>query len=135
MIDDRNCYARPFEYAARQRIAILKPKGPHRFHQLTQAHVRKPLAVGRWCDGNGLYLVVDLGGAKRWILRTMIRGKRSEMGLGSAALVSLADARKKARCYRRMARNGGDPITERSDRHVTGLTSVSPIKKRPENGG
>ncbi len=74
------------------------------------------MPVGRWCDGNGLYLVVDLSGAKRWVLRTVIHGKRSEMGLGSAALVSLANARKAAQAYRRRAHDGGDPIRERSER-------------------
>jgi hypothetical protein len=29
---------------------------------------------GRYTDGNGLYLVVDDGGAKRWLLRTVVHG-------------------------------------------------------------
>ena len=48
---------------------------------------------GRYADGNGLYLVVDDSGAKRWMLRTVIRGKRCDLGLGGLSLVSLADAR------------------------------------------
>ena len=83
------------------------------FEKLTRKHVNEPIPCGRWCDGNGLYLVVDLGGAKRWVLRTVINGKRREMGLGSVRLVSLNEARKKAREYRRVARAGGDPIAER----------------------
>ena len=48
-------------------------------------------------DGNGLYLRVDRSGATRWILRTMVQGKRRDLGLGSLSLTSLAEARVKAR--------------------------------------
>jgi hypothetical protein len=65
---------------------------------------------GRYADGNGLYLVVDEGGAKRWLLRTVVQGRRRDLGLGSLRLVSLAEARVKARHYRAMAREGGDPL-------------------------
>lgn len=63
-------------------------------------------------DGNGLYLVVDASGAKRWILRTVVRGKR-DIGLGGLRLVSLAEAREQALAYRKLARNGGEPLAER----------------------
>jgi hypothetical protein len=36
---------------------------------------------GKYADGNGLYLIVDDSGAKRWVLRTVIHGKRREIGL------------------------------------------------------
>ena len=45
-------------------------------------------AVGRpgfYADGNGLYLRVDGSGAKRWILRTVVQGKRRDVGLGSCS--------------------------------------------------
>jgi hypothetical protein len=69
--------------------------------------------TGRYADGNGLYLFVDDSGAKRWLLRTAIAGKRCDIGLGSAQLVSLADARDEAAWLRRIARTGGDPVAER----------------------
>jgi integrase len=47
------------------------------------------------------------------MLRTVVRGKRSDIGLGSATLVSLADAREEARRLRRIARAGGDPLVDR----------------------
>jgi hypothetical protein len=65
---------------------------------------------GRHADGNGLYLVVDDSGAKRWLLRTVIRGKRCDVGLGGLSLVSLADAREEAARLRKIARKGGDPL-------------------------
>jgi len=69
---------------------------------------------GRYADGNGLYLVVDDSGAKRWILRTVIKRKRCELGLGGLSLVSLAEAREEAVRLRKIARiKGGDPLAER----------------------
>ncbi len=67
----------------------------------------------RLADGGGLYLFVAPSGAKSWVLRTVVKGKRSDLGLGSVTLVSLADARDEARRLRRIARTGGDPLAER----------------------
>ena len=64
-------------------------------------------------DGGGLYLVIQASGAKSWVLRTVVKGKRCDIGLGSASLVSLAEAREAARRLRRIARMGGDPLAER----------------------
>jgi integrase len=47
------------------------------------------------------------------MLRTVVKGRRCDIGLGSLDLVSLADAREDARRLRRLARSGGDPLTER----------------------
>lgn len=51
----------------------------------------------RFADGNGLYLVVAPNGSRSWVLRTVIKGKRCDLGLGSASLVALADAREERR--------------------------------------
>lgn len=56
---------------------------------------------------------MDKTGAKRWIQRLVIHGKRKDMGLGSATLVSLADAREQAHINRALARSGGDPLAEK----------------------
>ena len=71
----------------------MKRKGPHPDRALTALKIRTLKEPGRYGDGNGLYLIVDSSGAKRWILRTIVQGRRRDMGLGSARLVSLADAR------------------------------------------
>jgi integrase len=76
---------------------------------LTSVRVNNLSVPGRYGDGNGLYLVVDPSGAKRWVLRTVVHGKRRDMGLGGLRLVSLAEARAKAQEYRKLAREGGDP--------------------------
>jgi integrase len=79
---------------------------------LTALQVRNISAPGRYADGNGLYLVVDESGARRWLLRIVVQGRRRDIGLGSAKLVPLAEAREKALIYRKSARDGGDPIVE-----------------------
>lgn len=65
---------------------------------------------GFYGDGNGLYLKVDPSGAKRWIQRIVIQGKRRDIGLGSTTLVSLAEAREAALEHRKSARSGNDPL-------------------------
>jgi integrase len=88
----------------------LTKQGPHPDKALSAAFVRSTTKVGQHSDGNGLYLVVDPSGAKRWMQRITIRGKRTEMGLGSAKLFGLAEVREIARENRRLARQGGDPL-------------------------
>ena len=49
----------------------MAPKaGRHPDKALTAVQVRSRLEPGRYADGNGLYLVVEPTGAKRWVLRT-----------------------------------------------------------------
>lgn len=75
------------------------------------------LGPGRHGDGNGLHLVVDPSGARRWIVRVTVKGQknrkgkplRTDFGLGSADLVTLQEARARALEYRRMARLGLNP--------------------------
>ena len=85
-------------------------QGPHPDKALSAAFVRSTKKAGQYADGQGLYLVVDPSGAKRWMQRITIRGKRTEMGLGSASLFSLAEVREVARENRKLARQGGDPL-------------------------
>jgi integrase len=99
---------------------MSKPRKAHPEQALSALRVKNLTAPGRYADGNGLYLVVDPSGAKRWLLRTVIQGRRRDIGLGSVKLVPLADARETARQYRREAREGGDPFARhRRQRIVT----------------
>ena len=77
---------------------------------LTAQQVRGNLSPGKYFDGNGLYLRVDASGGRFWVQRIVVRGKRREMGLGGASLVSLAEARAQALENRKLARSGGDPL-------------------------
>ncbi len=72
-----------------------------------------------YCDGQGLYLCVGKGSAKSWILRTTVFGRRREIGVGSAHLVSLAEAREEARRLLKVARGGGDPLDHRNKEAIT----------------
>ena len=61
----------------------------------------------------GLILQVSASGARSWILRTKIGGKRREIGLGAYPGVTLAQAREKARSTREAIEQGRDPVAER----------------------
>lgn len=82
---------------------------------LTARAVEAAKTPGKYFDGNGLYLRVDKNGARFWVQRIVIRGKRREIGLGSPELVSLATAREAARNNRRLAYEGQDPIQMRNE--------------------
>src|SRR5262245_39182342 len=73
----------------------------------------------RVADGGGLYLFVAANGTKSWVLRTLVKGKRSDIGLGSVSLVSLAEAREEAVRLRKIARAGGDPLAMRRQERRT----------------
>ena len=81
--------------------------------KLTAALIRSKLHPGKYFDGNGLFLIVSGTGAKRLGQRISIKGKRTELGLGSSDLVSLVEARDKAVENRKLARSGGDPLNEK----------------------
>ena len=87
-------------------------RGRHPDRALNAVQVRQIKAPGRHADGGGLYLLVEPTGAKRWVLRTVVQGRRRDIGLGSATLVSLVEAREMAAAFRKTARAGGDPIAE-----------------------
>jgi len=85
-----------------------KKPGPHVERRLTAAFV-KNAPPGRHTDGGGLYLQVDASGARRWLLRITVKKRRRDYGLGSANVLSLADARNRAIDMRRVAALGGNP--------------------------
>jgi integrase len=61
---------------------------------------------GRHADGGGLYLMVRPTGSRSWVLRAQKDGKRQDFGLGSAAIVSLSEARAKAAEVRAKLKKG-----------------------------
>jgi integrase len=68
---------------------------------------------GRYCDGGGLWLEVSPSRAKHWTLRYQIKGRARWMGLGSAEVVTLADARERARLAKLALVDGIDPLDAR----------------------
>lgn len=84
--------------------------------RLTAAKVQQEKRPGKYYDENGLFLRITQAGAKSWVQRVNISGSQREIGLGSASLVSLAEARELARENKRMAKAGHDPVSERKRR-------------------
>lgn len=82
-------------------------------NKLTPAGVRAAKAKGRYSDGECLHLIVSETGAKSWIARVTRKGKQRDIGLGSASLVSLAEARRLCRDVRLQIKAGLDPVAER----------------------
>lgn len=78
-------------------------------NKLSATFVAKTKEPGRHSDGGGLYLFIDADGRRRWIFMFTKSGKRTELGLGSARDLSLADARTQAAALRSVIENGGDP--------------------------
>lgn len=79
------------------------------------------LEVNRDCTSPGLHFVggvaglalqVMPSGARSWILRVMVGGKRREMGLGGFPDVTLAGAKEAARAARAKIKDGIDPIED-----------------------
>lgn len=109
-------------------MAGQKPRGQHREKRLSAVQVRAIREPGFYGDGNGLYLKVDASGAKRWVQRLMIQGKRRDIGLGSAGLVGLAEARELALQHRKAARAGDDPLAAK--RRAKGILTFEEAAKR-----
>lgn len=74
---------------------------------------------GRHGDGDGLYLLVSPAGGKSWMLRIVVGGRRRDIGLGSASILTLAEARERSRELRKAAKLGGDPIAVRDKERVS----------------
>ena len=84
--------------------------GRHPHNALTVAKVRTVKEPGMYADGQGLYLRVDPSGARRWVQRIVVQGKRRNLGLGGWPAVSLAEAREQAIVNLQVIRAGGDPL-------------------------
>lgn len=82
--------------------------------RLAAKGVKALKALGRYGDGEGLYIEVSPTGAKSWILRVMVGGRRRDIGLGGASYIDLGEARDEARRLRKLAKAGGDPVVERN---------------------
>jgi integrase len=77
---------------------------------LTARQVETVRERGLFSDGAGLYLSVSDSGGKNWRLILTIDGKRREKSLGSARIVSLADARRKRDEALKLRHEGHDPF-------------------------
>jgi integrase len=102
--------------------------------KLKALNVAREKRPGMYGDGGGLWLQVTSAGARSWVFRYRVAehdpatgeflrhpatgkvlGRAREMGLGSAAVVTLDAARERAVECRRMREQGIDPIGARQD--------------------
>ncbi len=83
---------------------------------------------GRHGDGAGLYLVVSPSGARKWVYRFSYAGRVTEAGLGSADVVSLAEARDKAHEAPKLLEAGKNPIEAK--RQAALVETGKPISDR-----
>jgi len=86
---------------------------PKRGTPLTATAVRNLNSPGKYYDINGLFLRIEPTGSRRWVQRVSVSGRQREIGLGSADLVTLAEAREMALANKKLARSGGDPLQEK----------------------
>lgn len=84
-------------------------------NKLSAVFVTRAKKPGRYGDGGGLYLQVSPTGTKAWLFRFMLAGKARAMGLGPVELVTLAQAREKARAARQHLLDRVDPIEARRE--------------------
>ena len=83
--------------------------------RLSALQVTKTKKPGYYCDGAGLYLQIAPGGSKSWVLRYTLDGRTRDMGLGSAATFTLAEARERAKDARKLLADKLDPIAVRQE--------------------
>jgi len=108
-------------------LAYMEAGMGRAIHRLTArkvATVKPGRSNAVYADGGGLYLQVaaertdtsgrPVGGSKQWVFRFMLFGRARKMGLGGIHTVSLAEARNEAERYRKMVRDGIDPIEHRN---------------------
>jgi len=84
---------------------------------LSATAVRNLKEPGKYYDLHGLFLRIEPTGSRRWVQRVSVAGRQREIGLGSADLVTLAEARELAVSNKKLARAGGDPLAAKQQ-HV-----------------
>ena len=90
--------------------------GTRALNRLSPTKFAKLRETGRHCDGGGLHLQITDDGTRSWIFRFQLNGRTRDMGLGSAAIIGLADARNFAAQCRALVARKIDPIEERHRR-------------------
>jgi integrase len=96
-----------------------------KIHRLSSVKVANSKRAGMYADGSGLYLQVSDNGSRSWIFRFKANGRTRDMGLGSLATVSLAEARELAAECRRLRLSRMDPIESRKAERVKAQLSAA----------
>lgn len=90
---------------------------PKRARELSAIEVKRLVTPGFHAVGGvpGLFLRVNEGAGRSWILRVTVNRRRRDIGLGGFPEVTLAAAREAARAAREKIRAGIDPVEERAE--------------------
>lgn len=96
---------------------VAKELGPLEIQRLAHPGGANPvtIAVG---GVPGLHIRITPAGAKSWLLRVVVGGKRRNIGLGSYGSVKLKEARDRARDIHDQIWRGLDPVAERRAAHA-----------------
>ena len=101
--------------------------------KLTAKFVEHVSEAGKYYDQYGLFLHVRPSGAKKWLQRYTFKGRRREIGLGSAKIVSVATARKNAYQNLVLVSEGIDPIEDKRQDSVIPKFEAAARKVHEEN--
>jgi len=101
--------------------------------KLTAKFVENVSEAGKYYDQHGLFLHVRPSGAKKWLQRYTFQGRRREIGLGSAKIVSVATARKNAHQNLVLVSEGIDPIEDKKQDSVIPKFEVAALKVYEDN--
>ena len=85
---------------------------------LSAVAVRNLRSAGKYYDQHGLFLRIEPTGSRRWVQRLSMDGRQREMGLGSADLITLAEARSIALDNKKLVKQGGDPFATKKEKQV-----------------
>lgn len=104
-------------------------KMPLRAREFSSLEVKRTARPGLHAVGGvpGLCLQVSPSGAKSWILRVLVNGRRREIGIGGYPDVMLAEARERARSIRLQIRDGVDPVADRRARRAAQRAKVNAV--------
>ena len=89
------------------------------------AALKKP---GRYAVGDGAYFQISKWHSRSWIFRYQRLGEAHNMGLGPYPLISLAEARAKARNAKRMLLDGIDPLHAKRKTRTDELLQIARTK-------
>jgi len=101
--------------------------------KLTAKFVENVSEAGKYYDQHGLFLHVRPSGAKKWLQRYTFQGRRREIGLGSAKIVSVATARKNAHLNLVLVSEGIDPIEDKKQDNIIPRFEVAARKVYEDN--
>ena len=101
--------------------------------KLTAKFVEHVSDAGKYYGQYGLFLHVRRSGAKKWLQRYTFKGRRREIGLGSAQIVSVATARKNAYQNLVLVSEGIDPIEDKKQDSLIPKFEAAARKVHEEN--